>query len=248
MKDEDEELEKINVDCDFDKIKNTVLKSIREYEKTNSLIRPENFDLGDITEEVLNNPINKEYISGIKNSLIIRTLVISAIDREFERKEDIIYKALFMRRVNTAAPNYDNRDGTFYFYIIFLKERCIIYQLTNKFCVIKISKYNKNDYKHYKYISTNQIFKINFEEHKNNIYLDSYTFRYNLSHKEDNNFDEFKKFIISQGFKEAIEEKEQITFTGKKLSYILLALLALLIINGVSTIVRDSSIFFILHR
>ncbi|MGL5822134.1 MAG: hypothetical protein ACRCYE_11060, partial [Sarcina sp.] len=129
------------------------------------------------------------------------------------------------------------------------EEGCVIYELTNIYSVIRISKYNKKDYKYYKYCENKQIFKINFDENKKNsdIYLDAYTFRYNLNHK-DNNFEEFKKFIISQGFEKAVDEEEKLTFTDKKLSYFLLFVLALLIITVISIVLRGSIVFFSLHK
>ena len=130
-----------------------ILKNIKEtiyyYEKNRPNIEKEKLNLEDIKEETLNNKFNNKYINGVRNSFILKDLVLGELDRE-ESTENLIYKNDFYVNRENTGPNILTMGGGFYFYSLLYKDRIVIYELDNFFKVSKRNSYKIKDIENFK--------------------------------------------------------------------------------------------------
>lgn len=172
-----------------------------------------------------------------EDSILKKTLNIlnSKVD-EYINKNNIIptNKALFKNKCN-ISPNILTNGGGFYFYFLFLKSEVIIFEFGLNLDIISIRKYDKEHYDSFyiKKESVNSIIlKFKNSNKDNSIYSNVYTLYKNLL-KDDKDFKNFSKFLLSQNFIENSNLKSN-KQTGYKFWYIINIIFAIIILIGIT--------------
>ncbi|MGL4740224.1 MAG: hypothetical protein ACRC41_05380 [Sarcina sp.] len=227
-------------DINLSKIKNSVVKAIKDYENGKSLIRKEDLDISELSDKELRNKINDMYINGAKNNSILKKLVISTIDKTVDIKGDIEYKALFKARRNSSPATLWEIEAGNYFYIFFSKEECIIYELDNYFRVTFIRKYKKEEfYLFFPYPKYERITILFNKSLKKSIYTNEFILYTNLS-EVDEEFNNFMDKLLKLGFRKPknITEKWKITDCRQPLSINLFPICLIFIFILIFIIIR----------
>ncbi|MGL5616702.1 MAG: hypothetical protein ACRDD2_10825 [Sarcina sp.] len=174
---------------ELEKIKKKTKSILKDYKNAVSKIKGNQLDIESLNKEDIEDYKNEVYIHLAKNTVVLKKLVLEAIDKEINLKGEITYKDLLRPSAMSAETGYWTYGCPFYFYTVFSTEEIIIYKLDNHFRVIESKKYKITDIEDYrvgiKKVDENYIKKQLVLNIKNGKFIDSY-YIYN-----DRNYSEF---------------------------------------------------------
>lgn len=161
------ELPDVNIsDEQIKDIKKNLRKTLKRYNESCYTTFSDSLDINDIDIDSLTDPRNKKCYYGVENTIFLKSLALSNIDKITSYEGSLLYKGF-------ASLIYYNRwiqpatfvsGTTFYFYFFITSKEIIIHQLDNYFRLKSTKKYKLSSVVNIQFYEKSNVLKLRFSK------------------------------------------------------------------------------------